>query len=549
MEHRIRAIGIDFDGTLTDLDRPAEDTLASLHEARAAGIKLVLVTGRILAELRGVFPDVANFFDALVLENGAVLARRRSVRPLVAPIPLELDEALLHRDVAFRRGQVLLATTQRYAPVVLEEISRLGLECALVRNRGELMIVPAGVTKGTGLSAALAGLGISPHDAAGIGDAENDHSLLNACEIGVAVANAVPALKAHADLVLAEPAGRGVVSFLRGPWLRGEQPIHSGRWQVTIGRFPDGSPVLVPSSGVNVLFTGKTLVGKSFAAGLFAERLLARRYSLCVIDPEGDHLGLGGLHGCMIVGGRDPLPRPEQLSELFQPTFSSIVVDLSQHPRAQRTDETARLLAALQRQREESGFPHWIFFDEAHAALAPNGAACVGFLPEQKGFCFITFQPEHLCEKARQSIDLVITVEGRGQGRLLRRGEDPPGRAFAFEERITGHVRHRHKYLHADLPLERRFYFCRVDGATGRSAGNLEEFQDELRRCPKDVLRHHVPRHDFSRWLLDVIQDSELGSRVQMIEGDFLAEGLSGRTDALRGELLEEIERRYAESA
>jgi hydroxymethylpyrimidine pyrophosphatase-like HAD family hydrolase len=549
LEHRIRAIGIDFDGTLTDEDRPAEETLASLQQARAAGIRLVLVTGRILAELRGVFPDAANFFDAMVLENGAVLARRRSVRPLVAAVPLELDEALLHRDVPFRRGQVLLATTRPYAPVVLEEISRLGLDCALVQNRGELMVLPAGVTKGTGLSAALAGLGVSPHDAAGIGDAENDHSLLNACEIGVAVANAVPALKAHADLVLAEPAGRGVVSFLRGPWLSGEQPIHSGRWQVTIGRFPDGSPVLVPSSGVNVLFTGKTLVGKSFAAGLFAERLLARRYSLCVIDPEGDHLGLGGLHGCMIVGGREPLPRPEQLSELFQPTFSSVVVDLSQHPRAQRTGETVRLLAALQRQREESGFPHWIFVEEAHTALEPDGPACAGFLPDQKGFCLITFQPDHLCEKAGQSIDLVITVEGPGHARLLRRGEDPPGRAFAFEERITGHVRHRHKYLHADLPTERRFFFCGGDGETGRSAGNLEEFKDELRVCPPGVLRHHVPRHDFSRWVLDVIQDSELGRRVRMIEDDFLAEDLAGRTDELRRELFEEIERRYAESA
>ena len=66
--------------------------------------------------------------------------------------------------------------------------------------RGELMILPSGVSKGTGVHHALGTLGISPHSAIGLGDAENDLSLLSTCELGVAVGNAVDSLRAHADL-------------------------------------------------------------------------------------------------------------------------------------------------------------------------------------------------------------------------------------------------------------------------------------------------------------------------------------------------------------
>jgi cation transport ATPase len=64
------------------------------------------------------------------------------------------------------------------------------------------------------LLAALAELGISPHNAIGIGDAENDHALLAACEIGVATGNALPVSKDRADLVLQGRNGAGVVEFL-----------------------------------------------------------------------------------------------------------------------------------------------------------------------------------------------------------------------------------------------------------------------------------------------------------------------------------------------
>lgn len=525
--------------------RPSVDALASLHEVRQAGRRLLLVTGRILAELRSVFPDAARFFDVIVGENGAVLAREAGIRRLVTPVPLALDEALLHRGIPFRRGQVLLASTMVFAPIVLEEISRLGLECQIVHNRAELMVVPSSVTKGTGLSAALAELGVSAHDTVGLGDAENDHTLLDACELGVAVANAVPSLKAHADLVLPDPAERGVVGFLRGRVLRGDERVVSRRRRVALGRREDGSLVDVPASGVNVLVRGAPLSGKSFAAGLLVEGLIDLGYSVCVIDPEGDHLALAMLHRCITVGGHHPLPSPEQLADVFRHTFGSVVVDLSLLPESDRVEWSAQLLDALQQQRERSGFPHWIVFDEAQLSLCAGGPASSLLRPEQKGLCLVSYRPERLCACAQESLDLVITTEGDGRARLEAAGAGDAGASFELGERITAHVRHRHKYAHAALPPERRFYFRGAEGSTGRSAGSLEEFDRELRGGSASVLRHHAARHDFSRWVDGVLQDVALARRLRAIEDRARESGTASQLEELRAEILDAVQARY----
>lgn len=56
--------------------------------------------------------------------------------------------------------------------------------------------------------------GLSRHEAVAIGDAENDHSLLEYCECGVAVANAVPSLKKIAAFVTRGANGDGVAELI-----------------------------------------------------------------------------------------------------------------------------------------------------------------------------------------------------------------------------------------------------------------------------------------------------------------------------------------------
>ena len=48
----------------------------------------------------------------------------------------------------------------------------------------------------------------------GIGDAENDHAFLARCGLAVAVADALPSLKAEADVVMRGGAGAGAVELI-----------------------------------------------------------------------------------------------------------------------------------------------------------------------------------------------------------------------------------------------------------------------------------------------------------------------------------------------
>jgi hypothetical protein len=466
------------------------------------------------------------------------------MRLLASAPPLALDEALMHRDVRFRRGQVLLATVRAYAAILLEEIERLGLDCQIMQNRGELMVLPSAVTKATGLVAALHELALSPHNTVAIGDAENDQSMLAVCELGVAVANAVPSLLAVADLALPEPAERGVLAFLRGPLLRGEERIVPSRFRVQLGRSEEGTPVHIPASGVNLLFRGPTLSGKSFAAGGWIERLMELGYSVCVIDPEGDHVGLGSLHGCIVRGGHEPPPSAQRLASFFQSTLGSLVVDLSQLSAQDRAQNGVQLLEQLQEQRDRTGLPHWIVLEEAHVLLGEGGPGCSSFRPEQKGFGLVTYQPDRLCRAAQEAADFIVSLEAPGRALLLSVYEPMQERALALASRATEHVRHRHKYAHADLPSARRFYFRTPASLTGRSAGNLEQFHRALHEANLAVLQHHMGNRDFSRWAAEALRDPILAERLRGIEEAFDT-APDAKLETLRREILDAVEARY----
>ena len=97
---------------------------------------------------------------------------------------------------------------------MLETIRDLGLELEVIFNKGAVMILPTGVNKATGLAAAMKELGVPSESVVGVGDAENDHAFLSFCGCGIAVSNALPALKAHADLVTKGPHGEGVTELI-----------------------------------------------------------------------------------------------------------------------------------------------------------------------------------------------------------------------------------------------------------------------------------------------------------------------------------------------
>lgn len=56
MSGAFRAVAVDFDGTLTLGGRPSAGVLDAIADARRRGVRVLLVTGRILTELRECSP-------------------------------------------------------------------------------------------------------------------------------------------------------------------------------------------------------------------------------------------------------------------------------------------------------------------------------------------------------------------------------------------------------------------------------------------------------------------------------------------------------------
>lgn len=566
MAHRFAALAFDYDGTLTEGRRPSPAVLSHLRATRATGTKLVLVTGRILAELRQAAPEVEAEFDAVVAENGAVLLDEDGVRDLAPPVDPILARALTHRDVTVRSGRVVLAGHAVDAGTALEEIGRLGLDCQLVRNRGELMILPSGITKGTGLAEALAELGVSRHSTLAVGDAENDLPLLEVAEVGVAVANAVDSLKRAADVVLERSDGDGVVELLTGEIVSGTRRVLPRRRQLLLGQTAEGNPVSVPASPHQLLVTGPSGAGKSFLVGLLIERLVQQQYGVLIIDREGDHPVLSSRRGLLTIGAAPGLPSPGEVVELLGHRFASVVADLSLLPAPDQDRFIAELLPLVVEHQLETGSPHWVVLDEAHEV----GDHPAGGAPRGTGHILATHLPSRLPPQVRERIETIVVLPGEGDGcddvrssigqlcgcgpQLLplldglgqgqavlvaRDGSEPL--PFHLDDRLTRHVRHWHKYTDAALPEHLRFLFG-PEGCEGQ-ATNVREFHRGLRRLSPDALTAHLHRHDLSRWLYEALRADALATSVSVIEHE-VREGRRA-LEVARAELLAVVEECY----
>ncbi|MBI5531858.1 MAG: HAD family phosphatase [Deltaproteobacteria bacterium] len=197
-------------------------TLDALNQLHDRGMRLVLVTGRDLPDLRRVLPHLDRF-DRIVAENGALLFDPASDRQelLGAPPPASFTQELERRGASMLRlGRVIVATRAPNEALLREVIAEQALDLHVIRNGNARMVLPSAVDKGTGLEAAMRSLGIACEDVLAIGDGENDLPLLATAGWRVAVANAVPALAAMAHAVTHASRGQGVEEIVDA-WLRG----------------------------------------------------------------------------------------------------------------------------------------------------------------------------------------------------------------------------------------------------------------------------------------------------------------------------------------
>jgi hydroxymethylpyrimidine pyrophosphatase-like HAD family hydrolase len=548
---KLSAFALDYDGTIaTDgvLDPRVREAIG---EARGRGIAVILVTGRRLPDLHALAGDL-NCFNVIVAENGAVLEFPATGRRTVlghAPSPAFLDE-LRRRGVPFAAGESVVEADAQWAGAMLNAIRSLEQPLILAFNRGRLMILPQAVAKSTGLRQALAALRISIHNTVGVGDAENDHDLLDACEVGAAVQWGSAALRVVADEVIGGTGPEAVADYVRRV---SQQPRLSarqmGRRRLMLGHQYNGDEVSLAIRGRTILIAGEPGTGKSWLAGLLCEQSILQGYCVCIIDPEGDYRSLEALPGVVTLGGDDPPPHARELARALRHPDVSVIVDLSKIAHHEKREYLQTLLPLLMTLRRNTGLPHKILLDEAHYFL---GGSDVSQLidPELAGYIFVTYRISSLPALVRETADAVVMVtretdpeEAKAllamcrpqpcglspdtfrdlqttEAVLLPGAEEAHGQLRRFEllPRLTEHVRHRTKYL--DMPVldSQAFVFTAGDSRPGARARTLKEFIGLLAALPTERLVGHLRRHDFSRWIDGVFRDRQLAVHVHDVE-------------------------------
>jgi HAD superfamily hydrolase (TIGR01484 family) len=254
-------VATDVDGTLLDpTERVSPRTLAVLDRAAAAGVGLVLVTGRpprwippVVAQVGVVGLTVcangavvydaaadrvvsARTLDAATLADlaavvSAVLPQAGLAVELVHPVPSFVAEPSYRHawvgsdheirpraELVIRPAVKLLVRDPRVhsEEIVAALAPAVGSSVDLTFSHpgGLVEISAPGVTKAVGLAEVAAAVGVAATDVIAFGDMPNDLEMLRWVGHGVAMGNAHPALQDVADEVTATNAEDGVALVL-----------------------------------------------------------------------------------------------------------------------------------------------------------------------------------------------------------------------------------------------------------------------------------------------------------------------------------------------
>jgi HAD superfamily hydrolase (TIGR01484 family) len=557
---RYLALVTDYDGVVASGGRASPAALAAIGRLRASGRRVILITGRRLENLQESCPDL-SLFDYVVAENGAVIfdPRTREETLLAAAPPPEFVARLKELGVEpIEVGRVIVATWMPHQTSMLQAIQELGLELHITFNRAAVMALPAGVTKATGMTYALRKLGLSPHEAVGVGDSENDHSFLARCECAATVASAVPSVHKRVSLVASKDNGEGLAEIIDELNATDLCRLQGKLKQnlMAIGRRADGSLLTVPPYGMNLMIAGPSGTGKSTVAAGLVERLAHRAYQLCIVDPEGDY---GTLPDIITLGNQNhPVSVNEVLAMLEDPKIT-LNVNLLGIPLADRPEFFGQLFPSLQAMRTRTGRPHWIILDEAHHMLPTKWSPIGGALPQRLGeTMLLTVHPDHVAREMLLLVDVMIAV-GPEPHRTMQKFADVTGRPLEwpsgldFEkgkmvvwfpgneapfavEIIPGtaeRIRHHRKYAEGNM-RHRSFFFRGPDNRHNLRAHNLTIFSQIADGIDETTWLFHLHRGHYSHWFRHSVKDRYLAEQAEQIER---RRDLSGREtrDLIRG--------------
>jgi hypothetical protein len=462
-------------------------------------------------------------------------------------------------------GRTILATREPHEQTVLKVIHELGLEAEIIFNKGAVMVLPSGINKASGLLAACEELGISPHNVVAIGDAENDHAFLQAAGCGVAVANALPALKANATFVTQAMRGAGVAELMGRIDAEDGALMPAARHDIAIGD-ADTQEITITSCGRAVLIAGRSGLGKSTLATALTEGMCEKHFQFCIFDPEGDYQEL---EHAVVIGDAKTPPTQDALFGVLEKPTNNVVVNTLALAMQERPTFFAQLLPRISAMRSRLARPHWLIIDEAHHLLPADRSDVTVALPGAlTGTIFVTVHPEAVSPTALKSVDTVIALGDHAQDVIIRFcraiGIEPPAlppppaddevlfwrrdEGVPFAVKVRGpkqaHKRHTRKYAQGELAEEHNFYFRGPDNRLNLRAQNTTIFLQIAEGLDDETWEFHLRRGDYSGWFRQTIKDPELADEVAAVERDM---SLSPKES--RDRIQEAVNRRYTAPA
>src|SRR5208283_2667808 len=246
-------------------------------------------------------------------------------------------------------------------------------------------------------------------------------------------------------------------------------------------------------------------------------------------------------------------------------------VDLCKLSQEDKRAGVAVLLERIAGLRRRTGLPHRVVVDEAHYFL--RNPDVTGQLDlDHGGYFLISYRASELHPEVLSLIEALLVTretdaaEAEALRKLVAKEWSPEDWAAMLRDlelnevlllpgaqesktdvlririanRLTPHVRHKHKYLEIPVSEDAAFVFSRDGVPTGQRARTLKELTDVLSGNAHSF-EQHLANGDFSRWVEEVIGDSELAAEIRSMETDWRA----GRSDRPCERITRLIRERY----
>jgi phosphoglycolate phosphatase (TIGR01487 family) len=216
----IKAVVVDVDGTLTDLDKVISTSgIEALREVQRKGVPVSIASGNVLPVTYGL-STYLGLKGPMVAENGGVVCYQERIYQLSEGVlPEQAYEHLRTKMPVerlftdnWRRTEVALRRTMDVERVKAE---LKGWNVTIEVTGFAIHLMDPGHGKAAGVRKVAEILGIGMSEIASFGDSDNDVGMLRECGESVAVANASPAAKGAAKYVSAYPHAAGVIDGLK----------------------------------------------------------------------------------------------------------------------------------------------------------------------------------------------------------------------------------------------------------------------------------------------------------------------------------------------